>query len=65
MLYIGIKFTKPTIEFSSSGCCFITSSQTEETALHLASDRGHVGIVSLLLEAGADPNIGDKVCQYS
>ena len=39
------------------------SLQTGETALHLASDRGHVEIVSLLLKAGADPNIVDKVCQ--
>ena len=40
---------------------YYTSSQTGETALHLASDRGHVQIVSLLLKAGADPNIVDKV----
>ena len=45
----------------SSGLCFIASSQTGETALHLASDRGHVEIVSLLLKAGTDPNIVDKV----
>ena len=52
------------INSSSCGVCFITSSQTGETALHLASDRGHVKIVSLLLETGADPNIGDKVSEH-
>ena len=49
----------------NSGLCFITSSQTGETALHLASNRGHVEIVSVLLKAGADPNIVDSVSQYS
>ena len=49
----------------NSGFCFITSSQTGKTALHLASNRGHVEIVSLLLKAGADHNIVDKVSLYS
>ena len=37
------------------------TSQAGEIALHFAFDRGHVEIVSLLLKAGADPNIVDKV----
>ena len=40
-------------------------SQTGETALHLASKRGHVEVVRVLLEAKADLNILDKVQEYS
>ena len=35
--------------------------QTGETALHLASARGHVDVVHLLVEAKADTNIVEKV----
>ena len=35
--------------------------QTGETALHLASARGHVDVVRLLVEAKADTNIVEKV----
>jgi hypothetical protein len=35
------------------------------TALHWASDKGHVPVVELLLKAGADPNAADKVCWNS
>jgi len=30
------------------------------TPLHLAADRGHLGVVSLLLQNGADPSIKDS-----
>ena len=35
--------------------------QTGETALHLASVRGHVDVVRLLVKAKADTNIVEKV----
>ena len=35
--------------------------QTGETALHLASDRGHVEVVDLLVKAKADLNVKDQV----
>ena len=37
------------------------SSQDKATALFYASRSGHVDIVRVLLERGADPNIPDKV----
>jgi ankyrin repeat protein len=33
---------------------------TGQTALHIASYHGHVAVVLLLLEYGADPNVRDK-----
>ena len=40
--------------------CFITV-QDKKTALHLAAERGHVGVVRLLIGANADLNLPDKV----
>lgn len=36
--------------------------QEEETALHVASARGHLECVRCLLDAGADANLRNKVC---
>ncbi len=35
--------------------------QNGRTALHRASDYGHLAVVEVLLEANADVNAGDKV----
>ncbi len=37
----------------------IQTQNNENTALHLASSRGHLDVVELLLEKGADPNLLD------
>ena len=39
----------------------LTYSQDGLTPLHLASEKGHVGVVELLIEAGADAEIENKV----
>ena len=36
-------------------------SQVGETSLYTASQEGHTGVVELLLQHNADPNISDKV----
>ena len=38
-----------------------STTQDQETALHLASEEGHHETVQLLLEKGTDPNSQDKV----
>ena len=46
------------VHFVSKVCVF---PQAGETALHLASDRGHVEVAKLLVKAKANVNILDKV----
>ena len=38
-------------------------SQDGNTPLYIASQKGHTGVVELLLQHNADPNISDKVSQ--
>ena len=40
------------------------TTQNGGTALKMASQEGHVTVVRLLLEKGADVNICNKVCSY-
>ena len=44
---------------------FHSTLQNGVTALHLASFKGHHKVVELLLGAWANPNLRDKVKQYS
>ena len=39
--------------------------QDGKTALHIAAERGHVGIVQVLIRAHADLNLQDKVLHAS
>ena len=41
---------------------FISSMKDERTALMMAAQGGHMEVVNALVEAGADVNLGTRVC---